>query len=227
MPYCLSDIIPLYFHRLFLKLLDIQVVVKGRQSDYAPTIFISNHLSWVDIPVLGSILKGHFIAKNDIASWPVFGYLAKLQNTIFVSRTQRNQVKQQMNSISDYLAQKRNIILFAEGTTNDGNKILPFKSSLFSVTVPTEDYIPAVQPVSICYYQHYGMPLERMKRAIVAWYGDMTMMGHLKDLLSFGPVKVLITFDEPVFYQHFKSRKAMASYIEDRVRLGYINSYNQ
>lgn len=221
-PSCMSQILPMWFHRQVLKLLGIKVVIKGKKSEYAPTLMISNHWSWLDIPVLGAIIKGYFVAKSDIEGWPVFGYLSKLQNTIFVNRTDRRQVGKQTNEITDCLETGKDVILFAEGTSNDGNRILKFKSSLFAVAKPTEKIRPAVQPVTIYYNKLYGMPLGRRNRPFLAWYGDMDLIPHLKDIFNLGPVEVIVHFGETVFYDEFPSRKALSEHIENKVR----NTYN-
>jgi len=128
-----EHILPQYFHHLVCWLLGIKITVRGDISTYQPTIFIANHLSWVDIPILGSVLRGHFVAKSEMQSWPIIGWMCHLQRTIFVNRQEKHRSHQQANVIADYLKQKRNIMLFAEGTSSDGNRILPFKSSLLSV----------------------------------------------------------------------------------------------
>ena len=159
MPSAISQLLPMKFHKWVLMLLGVKIVVHGKQSQYASTLMVANHWSWLDIPVLGTIIEGYFVAKADIEGWPVFGYLAKLQNTIFVNRTDRRQVGKQTNAITEHLEDKKNVILFAEGTSNDGNRVLKFKSSLFAVAKPTEKVRPAVQPVTIYYDTLYGMPL--------------------------------------------------------------------
>ncbi|MEM6603253.1 MAG: lysophospholipid acyltransferase family protein [Pseudomonadota bacterium] len=214
-------IIPKNFHRLILKTMRIKVSIRGNIPDHGPIIFVANHWSWLDISVLGAVLDGHFVAKSEIAGWPVFGFLAKLQNTIFVSRNDRTKVGQQAGEITKRLSQKRNIILFAEGTSNDGNRVLGFKSSLFSVAKPFDDIKPLIQPVTIYYQNHYGMPLGRKKRPFLAWYGDMDLVPHVLNIFNMGPIEVVIALDNPVSYDDFASRKTLSEYVENRVRLQY------
>ena len=217
-----SQILPMWFHKWVLKFFNIKVIIKGQRSDYAPTLMVANHWSWIDIPVLGTVIRGYFVAKSDIEGWPIFGYLAKLQNTIFVNRTDRRQVGKQTNAITERLEKHKDVILFAEGTSNDGNRVLKFKSSLFAVAKPNEKIRPAIQPVTIYYSRLFGMPLGRKNRPFLAWYGDMDLLPHLKDLFKLGPIEVIIHFGKPVFYDDFPSRKALSEYIENEVR----NRYN-
>jgi lyso-ornithine lipid O-acyltransferase len=218
MPIYISSYIPMRFHKMMLKFLRVNIVIKGDISIYTPTLFICNHWSWLDIPVLGAVLHAHFVAKSEIANWGIFGFLAKLQRTIFVSRQNRQRTAEQSNIITEYLADKRNIILFAEGTSSDGNRILPFKSSLLESAKPTDSVKPAVQSVTVIYHKLYGMPTGRTKRPFIAWYGDMEMGSHLKDFFNLGPVEVILDFGTPVYYDDFTSRKELSYHLESEIR---------
>ena len=117
------------FHKLVLWLVNINVEVVGeRNLDNLPTLYVSNHLSYIDIPVLGSKLNGRFVAKNEISNWPIIGFLSKVGNTIFINRNLRF-LKTNKSIIFDYISRGDNIILFPEGTTSDGIRVLRFKSS--------------------------------------------------------------------------------------------------
>ena len=140
-----------------------------------PKLYVSNHLSYLDIPVLGSTINGRFIAKYEISNWPIFGYLSKVGNTIFINRNLRF-LKRNKSIIYDFISKGDSIILFPEGTTSDGIRVLKFKSSLLT---SLEQKNILIQPIVINYTSINGMPLNRWLKPIIAWYGDMDLKPHL------------------------------------------------
>jgi 1-acyl-sn-glycerol-3-phosphate acyltransferase len=192
----------------------------GAPSRSHPTLFVSNHVSYLDIPAIGSVLDATFIAKADIKKWPLFGTLCKLQRTLFIERDRRK-IREQRTEIFDRLAAGDNLILFPEGTSNDGTFVRPFKSALFSAAEYNAGEKPlAIQPVSIAYTQLDGIVLGRRLRPIFAWYGDMDMISHFWKLLGAGKLGVELVFHEPVTLADFESRKALSDYCERQVRHG-------
>jgi lyso-ornithine lipid O-acyltransferase len=208
----LADKLPRAYHRLTTRIMGFDVKVIGTRSIARPTLFVANHTSYLDIEMLGGVIEGSFIAKHEVAGWPLFGWLAKLQRTVFVDRRQRS-THRHRDAISERLAAGDNLILFPEGTSNDGTRVLPFKSALFSA-VHSNDSASSVivQPVSIAYVRLNGMPMGRLYRPFFAWYGDMEMASHLWALLGFGTVEVVVEFHSPLNSAHFPSRKALAEH---------------
>ena len=186
---------PMFLHRIYCKIMGIKIEVRGKITKEKPCFFVSNHASYIDIIVLGSLVEGSFIAKKEIESWPVFGYMTKLQNGIFVERN-RTQASAQKNQILERLQEGGSLILFPEGTSSDGNRVLPFKSSLFSFakTLPN---LP-IQPISVTYTTLNGIPMGRMWRPFFAWYGAMTLIPHLWNMLGLGTIKVVVEFHLPL-----------------------------
>lgn len=217
----LSHHIPQKYLQWMCKLLRIHIHIIGTPLTNVPVLYTANHWSWMDIPVLGSVLKCSFVAKSDIAGWPIFGLLAKLNNTIFVNRSARQDALNQANMITEHFKQNKAVILFAEGTSNDGNRVLNFKSSLFSVAKPMDNIKPFVQPVTLYYNRLYNMPLGRSNRPYVAWYGDMDVIPHLIKMIGLGPIEVVISFGDAVSYDDFGCRKALTEYVEKSVRSEY------
>ena len=125
-------IIPYFYHKLCRRIFGIKIKTFGKVSINSPILLISNHASYLDIIILGSLFKTSFIAKKEISKWPLFGILAKLQNTIFIDR-RVSSLKNQENQIIKHLNEKKNLVIFPEGTSSDGNRVLPFKSSLFNI----------------------------------------------------------------------------------------------
>jgi 1-acyl-sn-glycerol-3-phosphate acyltransferase len=207
--------VPMLFHRGCCRILGLILDVRGSLSTARPTLFVSNHSSYLDITVLGAIVPGSFVAKAEVANWPFFGWLAKLQRTVFIDRQRRTTVEQR-DSMTQRLLGGDNLILFPEGTSNDGNRILPFRSALFSVAEfrPNADEgdsaFLTVQPVSVAYTHLNGFPLGRGLRPFVAWYGDMDLGGHLWRLASLGRFTAVVEFHAPIRLDQGLSRKALS-----------------
>ena len=203
--------LPLIFHRGCLKIFDIRVAVIGQPSYEKPTLFISNHVSYLDIEVLGAVIAGSFVAKSEVAGWPLFGWLAKLQETVFINRKAKREIAKQGESLTDRLFAGDNLILFPEGTSSDGNRVLPFKTALFAVASQRIDDRPlVVQPVSLTAVALDGIPLGRVLRPLYAWYGDMDLGPHLWQFAKLGGVTVVLEFHSPVTVDDTGSRKALA-----------------
>lgn len=210
---------PRVFHKLSCRLVGLDVRAHGRIATDRPTFYVSNHISYADILVLGSLLDAAFVAKSDVAQWPLFGWLAKLSRTVFVDR-RRASTDVQRDLIAARLQESDALILFAEATTSDGNRILPFKAALFSAIDHVGDQPVMVQPVSLAYTCLDGMPLGRTWRPLMAWYGDMTLGGHLWQVFCLGTWRVEVMFHPPVDRRHFKSRKDLAHHCHNIVADG-------
>lgn len=214
--------LPRFYHSCCCRILGIRVRRIGWPATARPVLFASNHVSYLDIPVLGSLLPASFIAKREVAGWPLFGWLAKLQRTIFIDR-QVHSTRTQRDSIAARLAACDPLILFPEGTSGNGNRVLPFKSALFSVAEGEDGGTAApltVQPVSIAYTRLDGLPIGRLLRPLFAWYGDMAMAPHLWTVLGLGTVEVVVEFHPPTTVAECGSRKALARYCQGYVGAG-------
>jgi 1-acyl-sn-glycerol-3-phosphate acyltransferase len=207
--------LPRFYHRRCCRILGFDVRQVGEPAVARPVLFASNHVSYTDITVLGSLIAGSFVAKSEMGGWPLFGWLAKLQRSVFVDRQVRS-TAQQRDAIAARLAAGDALILFPEGTSSDGNFVLPFKSALFSV-VFNKDQPITVQPVSLAYTRLDGLPIGRRLRPFFAWYGDMDLAPHLWRLLGLGTIEVVVEFHPPVPVADFPSRKALAEFCQQRV----------
>ena len=213
--------IPRLYHRGCLRIFDLRVVVVGTPSTERPTLFISNHVSYLDIEVLGALITGSFVAKTEVAGWPLFGYLAKLQETVFVNRKSRQDAKRQGDTLTGRLAAGDSLILFPEGTSSDGNRVLPFKTALFAVAGTRIDDRPVtVQPVSLTPVSLDGVPLGRVLRPLYAWYGDMDLAPHLWQIAKLGGLTLIVEFHPPMTTDTAGSRKALAESCWHAVRSG-------
>ncbi len=215
----LASAFPKLFHRFSCLLLGFDVRVSGEICSARPAFYVCNHISYADILVLGSLLEASFVAKADVASWPLFGWLARLTRTVFVDR-RRASTDLQRDLITKRLDDGEGLILFAEATTSDGNRILPFKTSLFSAIDQASEQDVPVQPITIAYTCLDGMPLGRTWRPYMAWYGDMTLGGHLWQVFCLGTWRVEVMFHPPVRRRQFANRKDLAQHCHDIVAVG-------
>lgn len=211
--------LPQRFHKILCGIIGIKVVVRGVPFTDGPCLLASNHNSYLDIPVLGSTVPLSFVAKKEVAAWPFFGTLARLQETVFVDRERRLKAAATANEIHARIAKGDTLVLFPEGTSSDGNRVLPFKSALMGVAQMAvgsgANARPVnVQPVSITYTKLCGIPMGRQFRPYFAWYGDMDLGPHLWEAFSLGPLDVVVQFHEPVTLGGQGNRKSLAAYCE-------------
>jgi len=210
----LSRRLPHIFHRGCCRILGLDVQLWGERSRERPTLFICNHTSYLDIIALGGVLPGSFVAKQEVRGWPLFGYLSRLQRTVFVER-RRDATARHRDEMVERLEAGDNLILFPEGTSNDGNRVLPFKTSFFGIAEkPVRGKALAVQPVSIAYTKLNGIPMGRRYRPYYAWYGDMDLASHLFEMAGLGRATVVVECHPPVTIEQFKNRKELSAYCE-------------
>jgi 1-acyl-sn-glycerol-3-phosphate acyltransferase len=215
--------LPRLFHAFTLRLLDIRVRVSGERAPQRPLLVVANHVSWTDISVLGSLDRFSFVAKSDMATWPVFGTLARLQRSVFVDRDRARGAREQARELGERLAAGEAVVLFAEGTTCDGNAVGSFKSTLFGAaqaalaSQPGLDMVH-VQPVTIAYTRLHGMPMGRLHRVHAAWIGDMDLLPHILALMREGAMDVEVKFGAPVPFTRGMDRKKIARDMEETIR---------
>jgi 1-acyl-sn-glycerol-3-phosphate acyltransferase len=214
--------LPVYVYRLFLRLFRIRVIVQGRPPAEEPTLVLSNHVSWLDIPVLGSLAPLSFVAKAEVAEWPVIGFYAGLQQCIFIDRARKSHTTQVNTEVAHRLAHGDIIVLFPEGTTSDGNRILPFRSALVgaaraALAEPSLQRI-TLQPLAIVYSRRNGLPVTRRERPAIAWYGDMDLAPHLSTLLREGSIDVIVRWGAPIAFDAASDRKRATAEAEAAVR---------
>jgi 1-acyl-sn-glycerol-3-phosphate acyltransferase len=219
--------IPEAYQRFLSKLFGIHVTVLGAPLQGRGVLMVSNHTSYLDILALGGITRVSFVAKSEVASWPLFGTFARLQRTVFVQREHRAKTGEAAAEIRNRMLEGDALVLFPEGTSNDGNRVLPFKSALMGAAesqIGTDAngqpvYVP-VQPVSITYVGLHGIPMGRENRPLFAWYGDMELVDHLWEGLKTGPVDVVIEFHPPLTVDMVGGRKKLAVIVERTIREG-------
>ena len=217
--------LPTWFHRVFLFLFSVRVSQSGTPPFHGePALVLSNHVSWLDILVLGSLRPLSFVAKSEIAGWPVVGLLARLQRTVFIDRARRAATADVNAALAERLAAGDLIVLFAEGTTGDGTRLLPFRSSLVgaaraAIDSETNQHTRIrLQPLAIAYPRRNGMAVTRSERPDIAWYGDMELAPHLSVFLDGGPIDVHVVWGEPIPFETGTDRKRATAMAEASVR---------
>jgi 1-acyl-sn-glycerol-3-phosphate acyltransferase len=226
--------VAVFYWRVAAHLIGLRVRVRrGAFTSARPLLILSNHTSYLDIVVLGSLVGTCFVAKSEVGTWPGFGLLARLGRTVFVERKRASTGKGR-DEIAHRLAAGEPLVLFPEGTSNDGNRVLPFKSALLAVAEPgrgrgrrrepqeNADAAAAltVQPVSLAYTRLDGIPIGRVWRPYYAWYGDMDLAPHLWTVLGLGTVTAEVILHDPIEAGTFASRKALTRHCQSSVSSG-------
>lgn len=212
---------PNWYHRNVCRILGVKLKIEGEVVENKPVLLVCNHTSWLDIPVLSAVAPVSFVAKLEVGSWPFVSALARLQRSVFVDRTRRQATGDAATQIMQRLKLGDTIVLFAEGTSSDGNRVLPFKTSLFGAVSgqgATANGDVVVQTAAVVYTHLRGVPLTRADRPRVGWYGDMEMTSHAWGVLKSGPITATIKVSPPVPLSEFKDRKDLALKTERAVR---------
>ncbi len=219
----LQRTLPHWYHRILCALIGVRIREIGTRSTDSPALILSNHVSWLDICVISAVSPVVFVAKSEVADWPVFGWLARLQRTVFINRRARHQTGAANREITGRLLGGDAVVLFAEGTSSDGIRVLPFRSSLVGAVHhalgnSTQHSHVTVQPMSLAYRSLGGVPLGRGLRQRVAWYGDAQLVPHLLAVLASGAVDVTVSWGAAVAYDISADRKAITRDAEQSVR---------
>jgi len=199
------------FFRGLVKIFGIKIKISGDISK-RKTLFVCNHISYLDILVLGSKVNAVFVAKSEIDTWPLINRLTSVGKTIFVSRKDKKAIKDQMTLIENNLKDNYNVILFPEGTSSDGLNVLPFKSSLLGIIEreSMQDYY--LQPITLSYNKLDGIPVDLKCRPFLAWFGAMDLFSHAWKFLGLGRCEVDLNFHKPVKFSNFADRKIASEY---------------
>jgi lyso-ornithine lipid O-acyltransferase len=214
--------LPVLFHRALCASLGVRVRVHGLAAAARPQLVVSNHISWLDIPILGSMRPTEFLAKKEVGAGRLTRALLALQGVSLVDRSKRLGIPAVNAEIAARMRNGAAVILFAEATTSDANRILPFRSSHFEAVrqtlIPGNDRPSTVQPIFIAYSRRAGLPLGRAERPNIAWYGDMAFFDHFWRLLAGGRIDCDIYCGEPIPFFHNSNRKDVARRTEGAVR---------
>jgi lyso-ornithine lipid O-acyltransferase len=209
--------LPWAYHGAVCRLLSVTLKIEGVRPATS-ALLVSNHVSWLDIPILSAALPLSFIAKREVGTWPFFSALARLQRTVFIDRERRLNTGSSRNDIAERLQAGDCLVLFPEGTSSNGRSVQPFKSAFFGAVEGLE--IPVI-PVTVAYKTTRGLPITHRQRPSYAWYGDMDLVPHLWAAIKQGPLFVTVQFHDPLTKA---DRKAMARVAENTVRTGLVEA---
>ncbi|MSP89836.1 MAG: 1-acyl-sn-glycerol-3-phosphate acyltransferase [Alphaproteobacteria bacterium] len=205
----LASTLPRLYHRLCCGVLGLDVEVIGTPPAAQPALYAANHSSYLDVAALGAAIQGSFVAKIEVGRWPIHGFLTRLQRTVLIDR-RRMRVGNARAALAERLAQGDRLVLFPEGTSSDGMRVMPFKSGCFAA-VPGD---AIVQPVTIAYVRLDGVPLDDEVRPLVTWFGAMTLAPHVWRMAGLGWIGVRLQFHQPVRPADFLSRKALTRHCQ-------------
>ncbi|MCB1681690.1 MAG: 1-acyl-sn-glycerol-3-phosphate acyltransferase [Rhodospirillales bacterium] len=219
--------VPCLWHKAICSVMRIRITIVGPPAREYQTLYVGNHLSYLDIPAIGSIIKGSFVAKKDVESWPLFGFLSRLQQTAFISRSREDAGKEK-NALDVMLRDGKSLILFPEGTSTDGQTVLPFKSSLFSIALLEQAQHLYVQPFTVTVNAVNGKkPETQDERDIYAWHINMDtpLHIHLWRFAKSRGASITLHFHPPILASGYNDRKVLAKLCHDHVSKGlYQNS---
>jgi 1-acyl-sn-glycerol-3-phosphate acyltransferase len=208
-------------YTLLLRLiLNIKVTISGDegQLERGGYVIIANHLGYVDGIVLGSIFPVVFVSKKEVRRWPIVGQWNVLCGTVFIDRQHKEQVGSLVQELSRKLKQEANILLFPEGTSTNGERMLPFQTVPLAAPLRNRSVIV---PVTLTYKSVDEMPVNRANRDLIYWYGDMDFVSHFWQLLALRSIEVLVTIQPKVdcfrYEDSSTGRKKLAEDCYDRV----------
>lgn len=221
-----ARLVPYFWMNGVCKIFGIRVKASGVPYTDQQTIYVSNHLSYLDIPVIGSLLKVRFVSRKDAGNWPLFGWLVKLGQTAFVERS-RGAIKGDAGAVSAVLERGFSLVIFPEGTSTDGLEVLPFKSSLFSLAMREDIPDLNIQPITLRVLNADNKPLKTQDdRDIYAWHRglDTPFFVHLWLFAQRKGAEISVTFHPPVKANDYKDRKTLAKACYDTVSNGLTQS---
>jgi 1-acyl-sn-glycerol-3-phosphate acyltransferase len=210
------------FHTLGRVFLAMKVRVIGTPSTDRATLIVSNHISWTDIIAVGSQANVTFVAKSEIRHWFFVGFMAALQRTLYVDRKKRSDTARASKEMGQRMASGSAVLLFAEGQSDIGTHVLPFRSALIGAAQHAMEEAGAgevmIQPLTIAYTKLQGLPVGRTDRSFIAWIKSKSVKQNISEILTGGTREVTLAFGTPRPLSHGADRKLLARQTETEVR---------
>lgn len=212
--------LPRLIHWLLLRILGIRTEVLGEPTFGRSVVWVGNHLSYLDIPVLGSLGPMRFVAKQEIAGWPIFGWLADLQRTVYISRRPRHAMAAGAR-FEQAVRAGGVVVLFAEGTSSDGNSVLPFRPSLLEALMSPNDCGTEVQGFTLRLLDVDGRAANAsIVRDLYAYHRDMSLLPHLCAFLGLRGARLQVIFHQSLKPLEFVDRRTLAMRLHEQVVSG-------
>lgn len=216
------NIIPRWFHRLGAIFLGLKITVIGEPVQGRPTLIVSNHISWTDIIAIGSVADVTFVAKQEVSKWFFVGFMASLQRTLYVDRNRRSDARRTTREMGRRMADGGAVLLFAEGQSDIGTHVLPFRSALVGAAQQAMLEGGAgevlIQPLTISYTRLQGLPVSRNERSLIAWIKSKSVKQNIREILTGGVKDVTLAFGTPMPLAQGADRKAVTKAAETEVR---------
>jgi 1-acyl-sn-glycerol-3-phosphate acyltransferase len=214
--------VPRWFHKVSTVFLGMRVNLLGEPVAGRPTLILSNHISWTDIIAIGSVADVTFVAKSDVAKWFFVSFMASLQRTIYVDRNRKSDAKRGSREIGKRIAERGAVLLFAEGQSDIGTHVLPFRSALVGAAQHAMEEAGAkdvvIQPLTVAYTHLQGLPVGRTDRALIAWIKGKSIGENIREILGGGMKDVTVAFGIPRVMDQSADRKVVTKQVEDDVR---------
>ncbi len=216
------NIIPRMFHRLSARFLGLKVEMIGEPDTGKATLVVANHISWIDIIAIGSVADLTFVARQEIKEWPFVGFFSRLQKTIYVNPSQKKAALNATNEMARRMVDGGAVCLFAEGRSDTGTHVMPFRSGLVAAAqtalIDAGAKHVAIQPVTIAYTHLQGLPITRPERTLICWIKSKTIRENVWDILMSGTKNVTVSFGKPMPLAEGSNRKAITQEAENEVR---------
>ena len=195
------------FVTLIRMIVNVRITVQGDLEllDIEGAFIASNHLGYLDGFVLGSMFPIIFVSKKEVRGWPVIGTWTALCGTVYIDRERKGKIPLVVEEIVERISQKANILIFPEGTSTNGDRLLPFQSAPFAAALRAH---APVLPLTLTYRRINGEPVSEANRDQIYWYGDMDFMTHFWRLLSLRHIEVAVKFHAPIETAHYKNISA-------------------
>ena len=214
--------LPMFFHKVGCVFLGIRVKTLGEPLHGRPTLLLSNHISWTDIIVLGSVADVTFVAKTGVRNTFFVGFMASLQRTLYVDYHSRADAKRTSQEMAKRLSRNSAVLLFAEGHRDLGDHVQPFRSALVGAAQAAMEEggakDVAIQPVTIAYTHLQGLPVSRNERSAISGMNARGFRAVVTNLLTSGMKDVTIAFGAPIPLGPGTDRKVVTKLAENQVR---------
>lgn len=221
------NVLPRFFHGVGCIFLGLRVQVVGHPATGRATLLVSNHISWTDIVAIGSVADVTFVAKREVGEWFFVGMMARLQKTIFVDRTRRTDAKRTSTEMGAHMAGGNAVLLFAEGQSDVGTHVLPFRSALVGaaqhamIEAGAKDVL--IQPLTIAYTRLQGLPVGRNERSLIAWVKSKSLKQNVREILGGSVKDAVVVFGQPLSLSEKDDRKAVTRAAEQIVRQNLVS----
>ncbi len=181
---------------------------------------ISRHIGYIDGIILGALTPLTFISKKEIGDWPLIGKVVQISGTIFVDRQNRSRICHCLRKMAGRLKDQINLLIFPEGTSTDGSKVLPFQAPFFSVPIMTRS---AIVPITIEYHRLDGKTIAPENRDEICWYNHMKFAPHLWNLLRFRRIDVRVVVHEKISTETYRNTSEDRKKLAQRCHQALVN----